>query len=785
MSSVRAIRRFSKLLNISEEITLALHNGIPVVSLESTIITHGFPYPANLEMARKVEQSVRDSGAIPATCAFIDGKPFVGLSDTQIQFLAEQKGVNKVSRRDIGVTMAQKLNGGTTIAGTMILSHLAGIKVFATGGLGGVHRDGHVTMDVSADLTELGRTPVNVVCAGPKLILDIPRTMEYLETQGVFVATYNDDGRDKVEIPGFFCRESGVLSPYSYSSWKEAAEMVHFQNQVVNSGTLLCVPPGKDAALLSEFISSIIDEANNEAIARGVHGKELTPFLLQKIAKDTKGKSVECNMNFVINNAKAGSQIAKELLEIDESTKDALSSNLQAPLTFQPSTKIWPKKEFEEERTTATEKELDPEAEEEYYLDLEHEIQEKNDEFDVRVDTVIIGLMALDTISTLNEKTVMEDSNPGVLRSSIGGVGYNVALAHKYGLESQNSTGTYRFLSSVGDDFAGESLLKLQKVDGVFQTIKEAQTSQYTAILDSGGELIVACADMAIFENDKIIEELEAELTLAGPRFVVVDCNLSAKALDRVVSKCKELGCKVIVEPTSQPKLARIAQVGTKNLPVFPNSVIQMITPTVAELGSIHAAFGTREYFDDYDQWFPILDSLGVDAQFREKMEALSRKNKSMEYLLHNGVLQQSFQLLPYIPNILVKLGDKGVVLVKLSGNITDYRSIPTTSKFRPEFILTSQGKQYEEDKTLGIVVQHFPVPPENADLEIVNVTGAGDSLLGYLTSSLVKDDWLGPELENIEEEWAKWESVNKAQIASGLTLQSQEAISPAIATIK
>lgn len=318
----RAVRRFStrKLpLQISPEVTQALNDNTPLVALESTIITHGFSYPENLLMAREVEQAIRANGCVPATCAFIHGVPYVGLNDLQIEYLAEQKGVNKVSRRDIGVTMAQKLNGGTTIAGTMILSHMAGIDVFATGGLGGVHREGHITMDVSADLTELSRTPVTVVCAGPKSILDIPRTMEYLETQGVFVATYNDNGRDKVEVPGFFCRESGVPSPYSFTSWKEMASVAFNLNKAMGltSGNLVCVPPPENIAMLREFIDDIIDNANEEAFSKGIEGKALTPFLLQKIAKDTNGLSVQCNKNFMLNNAEAGSQIAKELKKLE------------------------------------------------------------------------------------------------------------------------------------------------------------------------------------------------------------------------------------------------------------------------------------------------------------------------------------------------------------------------------------------------------------------------------------------------------------------------------------
>lgn len=272
-------------------------------------------------MALKVEDVIRQNGAVPATCAFIEGRPLVGLANDQLQFLAEQKSVNKVSRRDIGPTMAQNLHGGTTIAGTMILAHKAGIDVFATGGLGGVHRDGHVTMDVSADLTELGKTPVTVVCAGPKSILDIPQTMEYLETQGVFVGTYNDNGRADLRIPSFFTRDSSVKSPYSFTSWRDIAKAVYLQNYTMGltSGSIICVPPPVDVAFTDSEIDLVIDAANAEAVQLGIKGKELTPFLLLCIATATGGRSVECNRDFVFNNARAAANIACELADLKNS----------------------------------------------------------------------------------------------------------------------------------------------------------------------------------------------------------------------------------------------------------------------------------------------------------------------------------------------------------------------------------------------------------------------------------------------------------------------------------
>lgn len=322
LSVSRPLRNYS--LHISEEVKQALNDKIkPVVSLESTIITHGLPYPQNLAMAQDVEKAIRDNGGIPSTCAFIHGKPYVGLHPDQLSFLAEESSrgtINKVSRRDIGYTMANRLHGGTTIALTMILSHKAGIKVFATGGLGGVHKDGQQTFDVSADLTELGRTPVSVVCSGPKSILDIGLTMEYLETQGVFVGTYNDDGRPNIQVPGFYCRESGIKSPYSFSSFSNAAEIIHYHNNVMglDSGNVICIPPPHESALSSSFIDEIIARANQEAQANNISGKDLTPFLLANIARETNGKSVECNVKFVLNNAKAATEIARNLLDLEK-----------------------------------------------------------------------------------------------------------------------------------------------------------------------------------------------------------------------------------------------------------------------------------------------------------------------------------------------------------------------------------------------------------------------------------------------------------------------------------
>ncbi|EGV60388.1 hypothetical protein CANTEDRAFT_127580 [Yamadazyma tenuis ATCC 10573] len=307
-------------LIVSEEVQQALAQNKPVVSLESTILTHGFPYPENLSLGEQFEKAVRQEGGVPATIAFLKGVPHVGLSSSQLIELTENsKTAVKVSRRDIGHVMAKKLYGATTIASTSILSCMAGISVFGTGGLGGVHKEGQFTMDVSNDLVELGRNPITVVCAGPKSILDIGLTMEYLETQGVYVTTYNEfkDPIDTVEIPGFYARKSGIKSPNAFESFGEIADIIRHQRLMnLESGNLVCIPPPSDFAMDSGVIGKIIEDAYEEAKHLGIKGKEITPFLLLKIGEMTKGKSLDSNKHFVLNNIKCATKIASELTNV-------------------------------------------------------------------------------------------------------------------------------------------------------------------------------------------------------------------------------------------------------------------------------------------------------------------------------------------------------------------------------------------------------------------------------------------------------------------------------------
>lgn len=294
------------LLSIHPEVKEALEQGKPVVALESTIISHGMPYPQNVEMANKTEQIIRDHGAIPATIAVIDGKIQVGLSPEQLELLATAEAVEKVSRRDMAKVIAEGKIGATTVSTTMIGAHLAGIDVFVTGGIGGVHRGYEEHMDVSADLEELGQTPVTVVCAGAKAILDLPRTLEYLETKGVPVLGYGTD-----YLPAFYSRTSDNKLQARVDSPEEVAKIMKASQTLEFDGAILVTNPvPEEDEIPADEINQIIDQALAEEKAAGVKGKDSTPFLLAKIVELTEGKSLETNIALVYNNAKVGAQIA-------------------------------------------------------------------------------------------------------------------------------------------------------------------------------------------------------------------------------------------------------------------------------------------------------------------------------------------------------------------------------------------------------------------------------------------------------------------------------------------
>ncbi|MGG7162506.1 pseudouridine-5'-phosphate glycosidase [Clostridium ihumii] len=301
-----------KYLEINEEVKKALEEGKPVVALESTIISHGMPYPRNVETALNVEKIIRDNGAIPATIAILGGKLKVGLTNEEIEYLGKAENVIKTSRRDIPFIVSKKLDGATTVASTMILANLAGIKVFATGGIGGVHRGAEETFDISADLEELAKTNVAVVCAGCKSILDIGLTLEYLETHGVPVV-----GFKTAELPAFYTIKSGFKVDYKVESEEELASALKAKWDLdLKGGAVVANPIPSEFAMDYDEITTAIENAVKEADEKGIRGKESTPFLLSKVKDITKGKSLDANIELVYNNAKVGARLAVELSKL-------------------------------------------------------------------------------------------------------------------------------------------------------------------------------------------------------------------------------------------------------------------------------------------------------------------------------------------------------------------------------------------------------------------------------------------------------------------------------------
>lgn len=303
------MKQFERYLDIKPEVKQALEEGKPVIALESTIISHGMPYPRNVETALAVEEVIRKGGAVPATIGIIQGRIKIGLTSDEIEYMASAPNVLKVSRRDFPLVIVEKMDGATTVAGTMIAADMAGIRLFVTGGIGGVHRGAGESFDISADLEELKRTNVTVICAGVKSILDIGATLEYLETSGVPVISVGTE-----EFPAFYSRRSGFRTECALDDPKKIAEVIAMKNQLgLGGGILIACPIPEEYEIPYEKMDKVIVQALRECKEQGVTGKRITPFLLDRVKQLTDGSSLEANIHLVLNNAKIGTEIAVSL----------------------------------------------------------------------------------------------------------------------------------------------------------------------------------------------------------------------------------------------------------------------------------------------------------------------------------------------------------------------------------------------------------------------------------------------------------------------------------------
>ncbi|PWY92946.1 hypothetical protein BO70DRAFT_425587 [Aspergillus heteromorphus CBS 117.55] len=741
----------SRLFRVSDEVRDAVATGKPVVALESTIYTHGFPYPESVALASLLESVVRSNGGVPATVGILGGEARVGLSAAELVELAstaEKKNALKVSRRDLGYICGlgltgKRLHGGTTVSGTMVLAHLAGIKVFGTGGLGGVHRGGENSMDISADLTELGRTPVAVISSGCKSFLDIPRTLEYLETEGVCTGTFADGRQGSVDFPAFYTRDSGLKSPKVIQDEAEAAAIIYAQSQIpVSSGILLANPVPLEHSIPQNEMDAIIDEAIRLAAVGGHQGSDNTPFVLSRIKELSGGKSVVANRALVEANVKRATKVAVELSKLERS--GGSRSERHMPAISGTSRADQATSETELELESMSEDPVEPIA---------------------KADVLVAGSLAIDLACDFapaeahGTTPVLQTSNRAVIGQSLGGVGHNVAIAAKY-LDS-----SVLFCSVVGDDLSGQtalSSLRQEKLSTagikVLPASSGARTAQYVAINDVRKDLVVAMADMAIMEQPLQALDFdgfwEPMVGQAQPQWVVVDANWDPEVLAKWVALAKQHKARVAFEPVSTAKSRRLFGSAIGPSDFVPKHTVSVAAPNQLELAAMYTAAREGGLFDS-EGWWRIIDSMGMSSSgSRDRLVAMTSGS-----LVDQGIPQQSIQLLPFLPCVVTKLGSEGVLLAQLlqpgDARLTSPESAP--------YILSRAAR--DDGVVGGVYLRLFPPAAVLSEAEIVSVNGAGDTLLGVVVTGLAR----GRAIEEV---------IPTAQEASLLTLQHAGGVS-------
>ncbi|PHH91201.1 hypothetical protein CDD83_1307 [Cordyceps sp. RAO-2017] len=728
------------LLRVSSDVAEAVRLNKPVVALESTIYTHG---ALGKHLAQEHLELVRGRGGIPAIVAIVDGIPSVGVSVQDITRMMDCEGTVKASRRDIsylvGMGLAgRKMHGGTTISGTTLLARLAGIRVFGTGGLGGVHRGGEQSMDISADLTELGRTRMAVVCSGCKGFLDIPKTLEYLETQGCLVSTFADGRAGKVDFPAFWARESGTTSPSVVSSEREAAAIILAQERLgIESGMLFANPIPEKFAIPSDEMSAAIEQAVREAAENGFSGNRNTPYVLQRLRQLVGDKAVNANKALAAANISRATDIAVELSRMLLSPPDS------KPLISSTNGRVVTSKEPEPPRASTAPK----------------------------ADILVAGAVALDLSCDYKCTTKSGEiapqpytSNPARISQSIGGVGHNVALAAH--LVSRQAS--VRLCSMVGDDVAGSTVLSSLRASGLDtayiktlerQSHPESRTAQYVAVNDGGGNLVIAMADMGILTQHSFPEHWESAVAATAPKWLVVDGNWGPKGIRTWIRAGEEHRSKVAFEPVSAAKSRALfcPQSGMPKLGVFPRASVHLATPNAYELAAMYNAARDHGYLELGD-WFDVIDSFGMRGA-RDRFVRLTSAD-----LTDAGVPVQSVQLLPYIPTILTKLGSEGVLLATILGR----DDALLRDRDAEEFILTRTAGNHPSIG--GIYMRLFPAAEQVQ--QIVSVNGAGDTFLGVMISGLAQ----GGRVEDL---------VDVAQRGAVLSLKCPEAVSAGLGQLE
>ncbi|KAF7310868.1 Indigoidine synthase A-like protein [Mycena chlorophos] len=720
-------------IDIHPEVQEALATGKPVVALETALTTHGLPPPINLQTTLALENTVRSTGCVPATIGIVAGRVKIGLERPEIERLADVDRVPrsvKISRRDISSALALKVDGGTTIAATLIFAALAGIKVFATGGLGGVHRGGENSLDISADLQELTRCPVGLVSAGVKSILDIERTLEYMETLGVPVLSYSKTK----DFPAFFTPRSGFQTPWNTDDPRVAAEILHTQAQLgMQHGVLFAAPIPEEYAERGQVFQEAVDQAVRESEINGMskRGKDVTPWLLGRVAELTQRGSIEANIALLENSALIGGQIAAQYQQLISA--------------MQPEVAHW-----QANRLSA----LPPSA-----------------EGGSRI--IVAGSAAIDITAQGPKASGSTGSTfPGHVKFGLGGVARNMAEAcHRLG-------GQPILVAPIGDDAWGSLLRDQTAAMGMATTGFIAHKGERTAVcnlfLEEDGELIAGVADMDITQNldpRLVIAEIEAR----PPSLLALDGNLSADAIRTLVDFCTEAQIPVLFEPTSIPKSTRIIPAIAHCLERSAETPISFFTPNIAELK--HATLDDNS-ITSTDAWWSAIDRMSLSETFRADLDRLSRRpvrddgdaSKTLDFLVTDGIAQMAIQLTPFFRHMFIKCGENGVFAVlKLAGtDASGWQGVRSDPERR---YVVARG----DLPTEVLVLQHFPSFPT----AVLNTTGAGDSLVGSLLAGLVSSP------SPLANHTLLAQLVERSQRAASLSLQSQFSVSPDLNTLQ
>ncbi|OCH96089.1 indigoidine synthase A-like protein [Obba rivulosa] len=722
-------------VDVHPEVQDALASRRPVVALETTIVTHGMPQPVNLETAKSVESIVRRTGAIPATIGIIGGRVKIGLHPHELEYLADVKnnpGVVKLSRRDIGPALALKKDGGTTCSATLIFAALAGIKVFATGGLGGVHRGGETSMDISADLQELTRCPVGLVSAGVKSILDIGRTLEYLETLGVPVLSYADTD----DFPAFYSRHSGFKSPWRINDPVSAARILHSQWQLgMPNGALFGVPIPEKYEAVGELLQQSVEQALKEADENGMskRGKEATPWLLKRVGELTAGKSLASNVALIENTAHIGGQIAVAYSEMETSLPDSgLHRNCYIPATVTS-------------------------AEAENRQEKPQTSRSQSNVVSPSAKLVVVGSAAVDITAQASPKSGTDVSlgsqstSPGSVSLSLGGVARNVAeAAHRVlTAHSKDRSLDTLLISPLGNDSFGHLLVDEteqigMRTDGFVRT-EGSRSSVCNMVLDIQGSLIGGVADMDIIHSLDM-QTVLATLKTHTPELIALDANLASSALSSLVGYCVQHNTAVLFEPTSVMKSTMIlpAVAAAMSSATLTRAPVTYVTPNLLELARMYqeAHAGPLE-LTSHANWWKVIDNMSLGSQFRMDLEILARREVcdedstkgTLSFLVDKGIAQMAVHLLPFFQHLIIKCGNRGVLVVfHIPGDRASSSAwSQERSNVRGRYIV-AHGKP----GTGVFVLKHFPALRLSKE-DTVNVTGAGDSLVGSILATLLQ----------------------------------------------